>query len=146
MGGIGSANPRPPVDGCEWVVLVEVGRSPDVGRNYVVVNADAIDLHRKQDGDAEFLEVASGGDGGRASPALPEENHTCFGHFCGIKLSVPICIESLADQLQSEGAMVVGDGFGIHTWCLAEFEDELANAAVRVIPAVVPAEEADDEG
>jgi hypothetical protein len=46
--------------------------------------------------------------------------------------------------LQSEGAMVIGDGFGIYARCLTELEYELANAAVRVIPTVVSAEEADD--
>ena len=109
------------------------------------MNADAINLRGKQDRNAEFLEVASSGDDGSASPALPEQDQAGVGSFVGIKFSTPICVECMADQLQCEGAMVIGDGFGIYAWCLAEFDDELANAAMRVVPPIVSTEEADDE-
>lgn len=130
MGWICSADPRTPVDGCEWIVLVEVDRGADVGRDDAVVNADAIDLDAKADGDAELFEVACSGDGGGSSPALSEENQAGIGFFVGIKLPVVVRVECLADELERKGSMVVGDGFGIYAWCLAEFENELANAAV----------------
>src|SRR3569833_4343986 len=145
-GWVNSTDLASAVYGCEWIVLIEVDRCANVGRNAAVVNTDAIDLNCQQDGYAGCLEFTSRCDGGSAAPALAEQNHASVCPLFGIKLSIAVYVESVSNQFERNGAMVIGDGFGVDAGAPAQPQDQLANAAVFVIPAIVSTEEADDEG
>src|SRR3569833_1945118 len=118
-GWVNSTDLASAVYGCEWIVLIEVDRCANVGRNDVDVNTDAIDLNCQQDGYAGCLEFTSSCDGGSASPALAEQNHASVCLLFGIELSIADCVESFANQFESKGAMVIGDRFGIDAGTLA---------------------------
>ena len=110
------------------------------------MDSDAVDLDGQQDWDSELLEISGGFDGSGATPALAEENYPSIRDFFRVEAYVVIRIERLPDEFERKRTPVIGDRFGVDAGLLAKFENELANAAMFVVPVVVSAEEADDEG
>ena len=127
-------------------MLVEIDGGFDIGRNKVVVDADAIDLDGEQDRDFLFGEGAGKLNGGIAAKALAEDDDTSVGGFSGVELSVAVGVERLGDELECGRLVVIAKRFGVGIGEITKFESESTDATVGIVPAFVAAEEADDEG
>lgn len=96
-----------PVNRRKRVVLKEIRCRVDVRRNHVIVNPNAVNLHRQQNLDAKFLEIPRRRDSRTTSPALTEKNdpRTCL--FLWIELAVAIGIEGVSNQPEGKSAAMV---------------------------------------
>ena len=70
-----------------------------------------------------------------------------MGTFFGIEVAVLIGVEGTADSFKSDGPMPVGEQLlGIDVGSLSQFESELADASVVVVPMLKSTEKSNDQG
>jgi len=134
------------MDSRERIVLVEIDCHPHIRRNNVIVHSHAIHLYRKQDRNAHRLQIVRRCNRSRSAPALSQQDHTRVHLFLRIKLSVVIGIQCLPDQLERKSAMMIRDRFGEDSRPFPQPEYQLPNAAVFIVPPVVPSQKTDNQG
>jgi hypothetical protein len=110
-----------------------------------VMAANAIDLYRQQDRDVEPLQLTRQPDSSRAAQALAIKNDARARAFVGIEMAVAVPIKSCLDQRKRQALPVIAHCLGKDVWHAAEFDRQLAHAAIRVVPSLPSAEKTDHE-
>jgi hypothetical protein len=76
---------------------------------------------------------------------LSEQNNAGMVTLFGIQRAVLIGVKGAANEFNRDGTMPVGKRFGVDVRPFAEFEGELSDASVVVVPVFKPAEESYDQ-
>ena len=92
-----------------------------------------------------LLERAGEAQGGASAEALAEEDDARVAPFGIVQFVVTVCIESPFNEPEGDAPAMVFNRFGVDAWGVTQFQRQLANAAIGVVPVVPTAEKPDHQ-
>ena len=127
-------------------MLVEVRRRSNIGRNHATMQTNAVDLNRQQNWHAHLVQLACEIDGSLGAQTLTAKDNPRCGALFAIQFAVAVPIQRALNEFVRDSAMAVGNRLRIDSRSCSQFECDLANAAMRIVPVVDASEKANYEG